>query len=383
MSNVYTPVLQQFMAQFFLKLRAENMASRLFHRDFLNTPAETGDVINVTLPTNYTATQITPGHAPTAPQDSTPVKRSLALDQWWGVEIGITDKQLGEIQRGVFNADLDSAFTALVEKWNSSIYAATAKWHNFVGAAGTNPFATDETVFLSALQILNENRIPRMGRVGILNPAAEALAFKIEAFTRADARGDGSALVTGKLGKAYGVDLYGDQLVHQHVSTPFTAGAVTVNGVQAVHAGTTDYGRTGTLSIAKATNASPLVAGDVLTITGDPQTYVVLANVSLGVGNTTVAIAPALKTATVGGEVITKLATHVINPVAHPMAISIASRPVAGLSGLGIIETQNDPQTGLALTVELERQHFQSKMKISALWGVDSFRPEFGVRMLG
>jgi hypothetical protein len=65
------------------------------------------------------------------------------------------------------------------------------------------------------------------------------------------------------------------------------------------------------------------------------------------------------------------------------MAISIASRPVAGLSGLGIIETQNDPQTGLALTVELERQHFQSKMKISALWGVDSFRPEYGVRLLG
>lgn len=383
MASVYTPVLQQFMAQFMLKVRAQMLATRVINLSFDNVPAERGDTINVTYPTNYVAKAITPGAAPVAGDDATPSKVPLTLDQWWDVSTNITDKQLGEIQRGVFNAEQDAMVVGLVEKVNVSIYAQVAKFYNIAGTAGTNPFATNEDPLLAAIERLDEARCPASGRVGVLTPAAKAKALKIDAITRYDARGEGSAKITGVLGNAYGVDLMMDQLTQTHTSTALTAGAATANGVQAIGAGSTDNGRTGTLSVAKATNAAPLVAGDILTIAGDPQTYRVITGVTLAVGNTTVAIAPALKQATAGGEAITLTATHKLMPVMHRDAISFASRPVKGLEGIGIMETLTDPQTGLALTVELSRQHYQSKLAVSCLWGVESFRPEYGVRLLG
>lgn len=47
------------------------------------------------------------------------------------------------------------------------------------------------------------------------------------------------------------------------------------------------------VSLAKATNAASLKEGDLLTIAGDAQTYVVTEAVSLAVGNTAVKSIPA------------------------------------------------------------------------------------------
>ena len=379
----YSAVLQQFMAQFFLKARAQSLATRVVNMSFDPAPAEQGDTINITLPTNYAAKAVTPGAAPVAGDAAAPVKSSLVVDQFWDVSTNITDKQLGEIQRGVFGAEQDAMVVALVEKINATIYAETKKFYNVAGTAGTNPFATNEDPLLDAIQRLDDERAPITGRVGILSPAAKNKAMKIGSITRADARGDGSPLITGILGNAYGVDVMMDQLVGSHASTPLTAGAATANGAQAIGAGSTDGGRSGTLSVAKATNAAPLVAGDVLIIAGQSQTYVVNADVTLAIGNTTVSVSPALRTALAGGEVITLIASHQINPVMSPDAITFASRPLATLSGIGQLQTLTDPQTGISLTVELQRQHYQSKLAIAALWGVKSFRPEYGARLMG
>lgn len=379
----YANVLQQFLAQFLLRVRAQQLATRVVNMSLDPAPAERGDTINVSYPTPYTAKAITPGFNPVDGDAASPSKAPLVLDQWWDVSTHITDKQLGEIQGGIFSAEQDSMVVGLTEKINASIYAAASQFYNIAGAAGTNPFATNEDPLLTAIELLDQSRAPAAGRVGVLTPAAKSKALKLGELTRYDARGDGSAKITGVLGNAYGVDLMMDQLVQTHTSTPLSAGAATVNGAQAVNAGSTDNGRTGTLSIAKLTNPSNLVAGDVLSIAGFTQTYVVLANVTLAVGNTTVSIAPALQAATVGGEAVTLTATHKAMPVMHRDAISFASRPVKALDGLGNIATLSDPQTGLSLTVEMQRQHYQSKLAVSCLWGVKSFRPEYGVRLLG
>lgn len=383
MASVYTAVLQQFMAQFLLKARAQALATRVVNTTFDKAPAERGDTINVTYPTNYVAKAVTPGAAPVEGDSAAPSKVPMVLEEHWDVSTNITDKQLGEIQQGVFGSEQDAMVVALVEKVNASIYNEAIRFYNVAGAAGTNPFATNEDPLLAAIQLLDESRCPASGRVGVLTPAAKAKALKIDNITRYDARGEGAAKITGVLGNAYGVDLMMDQLVHTHTSTALTAGNATVNGAHAVGAGSTDGGRTGTVSIAKATNAAPLVKGDVITFAGDTQSYVVLANVTLAVGNTTVQIAPALTTAKAGSELMTLVATHKAMPVMHRDAISFASRPLRALSGIGFIESLTDPQTGLAITVELQRQHYQSKLAVSCLWGVKSFRPEFGVRLLG
>jgi len=378
----YSAVLQQFMAQFHLKARAQSLATRVVNLSLDPAPAEQGDTINITLPTNYTAKAVTPGAAPVAGDAAKPIKSSLVVDQFWDVSTNLTDKQVGEIQRGVFGAEQDAMVSALVEKINATIYAETSKFFNVAGTAGVNPFATDEQPLLDAITHLDVERAPVTNRVAVLSPEAKNRAMRIAAITRADARGDGSPLITGILGNSYGVDVMMDQLVATHTSTPLSAGAATANGPQAVDAGSTDGGRTGTISIAKATNPSPLVAGDILSIAGQTQTYVVLSDVTLAVGNTAVSVAPALRTALAGGEVITLTASHVSIPVMHRDAITFAGRPLATLNGIGQLSTMTDPLTGISLTVELQRQHYQTKLAVAALWGVKSFRPEWGARLM-
>lgn len=383
MATDYAPVLQQVMAQFMKRLRSKALASRVFSRDLDPAASEIGDTINVTIPTVYAASAVSPGATPQAGVDSTPSKSSMTLNEWWEVPISITDKQLGEIQRGVFDAELDSAAVGLVEKINSDIYREARAFYNVAGTGGTNPFATNEDPLLEAIRLLDESKAPTSDRIGILTPLAKSKALKIDAMTRYDARGEGAAKITGVLGNAYGVDLMMDQLVYSHTSTALSAGAATANGVQAINAGSTDGGRSGTISIAKATGTSPLVKGDVFTIAGDSQAYVVNTSVTLAIGNTTVSISPALVKATAGGEAITLVASHKAMPVAHKAAISFASRPVASVDGAGNIFRMLDRETGLALTVELQRQHYQTRLAFSCLYGVKSFRPELGVRLLG
>ena len=378
----YTNVLQQFMAQFFLKARAQSLATRVVNLSLDPAPAERGDTINITLPTNYTAKAVTPGATPVAGDAANPTKASLVVDQMWDVSTNITDKQWGEIQRGVFNAEQDAMVVAMVEKINASIYAETLKFYNVAGTAGTNPFATDEQPLLDAIQHLDEERAPsRDGlRVGILSPAAKNKALRIGALTRVDARGDGSPLITGILGNSYGVDVMMDQLVPSHVAGTITTGLIAkaataqALGLKAIVATT-----------AASTGAAALKAGDIIAIVGSTQHHVLTANATQAsaASDVTLNIEPGLKVALVGSEAITVIASHQINPIMHRDAITFASRPIATLSGIGEMQTLTDPQTGISLTVELQRQHYQSKLAIAALWGVKSFRPEYGARLLG
>jgi hypothetical protein len=170
-----------------------------------------------------------------------------------------------------------------------------------------------------------------------------------------------------------------------HTSTPFSAGAVTVNGAHAVGFGSTDNGRSGTVSINKATNPTNLVRGDILTFAGDLQTYVVLADVTLAVGNTTVSISPALRVAKVGAEAVTLKATHVVNLVFHRDAFAFANRPVADqlFTGGNEISQMTDPQTGISMALEVSRQYHQVWWEFSLLYGTKLVRPELAMRLAG
>lgn len=84
------------------------------------------------------------------------------------------------------------------------------------------------------------------------------------------------------------------------------------------------------VSLAKATNAASLKEGDILTIAGDGQTYVVTEAVSLAVGNTAVKIYPGLARATTGSEAVTVSGSHVMNLAFHRDAIAFATPPADG-----------------------------------------------------
>lgn len=386
MPNSLQAVVRQLLAQGLLALRQQAIMPRLVNVGYSDMAGERGSSIDVPIPSAVTVRDVTPGTTPQANQDATPSKVTIPLDQWKEASFYLTDKEQLEVQPGHFPSQASEAIKALANTSDTYLMNLYKLVYNVAGAAGTTPFASSIAEYSDARKQLNISLAPFTDRRVVLDPSAEANALtKISAFFQADQRGDQGGVVEGFIGRKVGADWYLDQNVVTHTSTPLSAGAATVNGVHAVGFGSTDNGRTGTVSIAKATNPSNLVKGDIITFTGDTQTYAVTADVTLAVGNTTVGITPALRTAKSGGETVTLKATHVVNLLFHRDAFAFANRPLSSSSpGLGnIIESAVDPVTGLTLRLEVSRQFRQTTFGYDMLYGGVLVRPELACRIMG
>lgn len=384
MANVMTDVVPILIAKGLQTLRSTCALTRTVNRDFENTPAHQGDTVNVYIPSSAVDEDVVPSVTKAANNDSKPKRVGVPLNQWRHSGFYLTDKEAGDIIDGVQASQAAEHVKALAQGINKYIFSKYKKVYGFVGTPGTTPFATDSTAATQARKILNKMEAPLDSRYGILDPDAEANALELMKFASAANTNDTNAIIKGQLGEKYGLLWLMDQQVPTHTSTPLTAGAATVNGAHAVGAGSTDGGRTGTVSIAKATNASPLVAGDILTFAGDSQTYTVLADINLAIGNTTVAIAPALKVAKAGGEAVTLKASHVVNLAFHRDAFAFASRSLQRASANTVeMLSVPDPVTGVVLRLEVVRQNKQYYYDFDVLYGAELVREELACRIAG
>ena len=206
---------------------------------------------------------------------------------------------------------------------------------------------------------------------------AEAAALGLSGFADVSKSGDARPIIDGTIGRKYGFDWAMDQQVPSFEASVMTEGALTVNGANEAGAQV--------VSLAKATNAAGLKEGDILTIAGDAQTYVVTEAVSLAVGNTAVKIYPGLARLTTGSEAVTVSGSHVMNLAFHRDAIAFATRPLMdSANGLGnLIQSAVDPVSGLSLRLEVSREHKRTRFSYDILYGADVVRRELGCRIAG
>lgn len=376
MPNNQSQILPVVFAQALRTLREYAVMPRLVNTDYANTPAGVGDTINVRVPLAQAVSDVSPNQGPVTPVDNTYEKRSLTLNRWRKAGFYLTDKERGEIGDGIVPMQMQESIKALANDVNAFLLEQGKKFYTSVGSPGTDIFAgatwsAATTVVRSALQNMALNLVPEGDRRFVLHPISYASALGVDGFVSAEKRGANDALVRGAIGSLMGLDWYQDQAVPGHASTALSAGACTVNGVNAAGS----Y----TVSIAKLTNPSNLVAGDIITFGG--RSYAVAANVTLIVGNTTVTLTSPLRAATAGGETVTLLATqNRVNLAFHRDAIHFASRPLQSAATDRRI-SMADPQTGIALGMELIRQNKQDYIEFDILYGATSFRPELGVRV--
>ena len=351
--------------------------------------AKKGDVVNVPFSAPATVTDVTPAAVPPTPSSKTPSAIQLTVDQWKKTDFHLRDDELVQIDKDehFLPGQMEEAFKALANNINVHIWSKYKRVYGMTGTAGAIPFASDAAAAIDARKILAQQLCPPDGRTGVVHLDAEAAMLALPAFRDVSQSGKDTPVIQGEVGRFFGIDWMADDHVPTHTSTPLTAGAATVNGAQAINNGSTDNGRTGTISIAKATNTSPLVEGDIFTIAGDTQTYAVTAAVTLAVGNTTVSITPALRQATVGGEAITLVASHRVNLVFRREAFSYATRPLAqtatDVAAGRIMAVLSDPLSGLVFRLELIGQYKQTMWELDVLYGADLVRPEYAVRIIG
>lgn len=378
MANTLTAVTPKLLAQGLMALRQNSITARLVNRAYEGLAGERGSTVDVPIPSAVAAQDVTPAATPPSTADVAPTSVPITLNQWKEAPFYLTDMDVLNAMNGIIPMQASEAIKSLINTVDAYILSLYKGVYGYTGTAGTTPFATDTSDATNARKVLNNQLAPLDDRRFIVNPDAEANALNLRAFQDMSFSGSAEGIIEGRINRKFGFDWFMSQNIPTHTSTVLTAGAATVNGAHSV--GVT------TVSIAKATNTSPLVLGDIIMFAGDSQTYAVTAGVTLAVGNTNVGISPGLKVAKAGAEAMTLKATHVVNLAFHRDAIAFATRPLEGTTdeGLGsIIQAAVDPISGLALRLEITREHKRKRFSYDILYGAALVRPEFAVRLAG
>lgn len=282
----------------------------------------------------------------------------------------------GEEQRsvgttGTINAVLRDQFAdgmrKLVNAVEADIFAAAyVASSRAYGTAGTTPFATANDLgdFAGVAQILDDNGAPVVGRQLVLGSASMAnLRGKQSVLFKVNEAGSQDMLRTGMtdLVQNFALRYSGGTSLH-------TAGAGTgydLNGAEAV-------GQT-TLTLDGGTvNATGIKAGDIVTLAGDTNKYVVNTGLTAVAGDIVIG-KPGLREAGADGTELTIGGSYTPNVAFSQDAIVLAARAPALPDGGDSADDRTtivDPISGLSFEVSLYRQYRRVKYEIALAWGV-------------
>jgi len=373
-SNTLTEVIPKLLAQGLLALRENAIMPRLVNRAYEVTAGSQGDTIDVPIPSAITASAVT--HDVTLPDDtgSVPTKVSVALSQWYEAAFMMSDKDMLEAMSGHIPMEASEAIKALANNVDNAILANYTAFWAYGGTAGTAPFASDASAWLTVRAALGSstNLTPKRPRSVVLDVDAEANAVGLRAFQDASWRAETDGIREGEIGRKLGADWYVDQNIPTH-----TAG--TASGTLAAALGVL-----GAKTIATDTGTGTLVVGDIISFADHSQTYVITAaNADVSTGS--IAFEPGLQTAVPDTTAITLRASHVVNLAFHRDAIAFVNRPFAGADpvGIGYYRSAVDPESQLALRLEVSRGYKRTRFAYDILYGDQVIRKEFGGRIAG
>lgn len=330
---------------------------------------------------------ITPGNTPADSGDQTMgyvdvtiTKSKAAPIRWTGEE------QLSVTKDGIINTILrdqfSQAFRALANEVEADIAGLYVAASRAYGSAGNAPFATaaDMTDFAGANRILDENGAPQSGRVMIVGHAARAnLEGKQSQLFKVNESADAGALLRQRQMR----ELMGFTMGFSGGIKSHTKGGMT--GADILGSAGEDVGAT-TLSFDGGTvNVTGIKAGDVVTIAGDTNKYVVTTGSTATSGEIVIG-APGLRAAAADGAEITVGNSYTANMFFTQNSLVLAARVPAmpeGGDDADDVMTVTDPVSGLVFQVALYRQYRRIKYEVGLAWGVKCVKPEHLGILLG
>jgi len=375
-TNTLTQAVQQLLAQGLMALRQMAVMPRFVNRAYETMSGEKMSTIDINIPSAITAQAVSPSYV--APDDAgvVPTKVSITLDQWWEAPFFLNDKEMLEVLGGTIPMQASEAVKSLANKVDGHLLGLYTQVYSAVGSAGVTPFQTDLASFLDADEKLNNTLAPPDNRYVAINAKAKAAAMSLRAFQDASFRGDQAGILRGDIGEKLGAFWFMDQNIPSHTAGTWN-GTGTTTGTNAAGQGVVNLtGGTGSI-----------LAGDIVTFAGDEQQYVATA-VTGTAPTTAITVSPNLVTAKSSTEVVTLLGasdTYRVNLNFHRDAFALVSRPFAAADpmGLGTYQSAIDPVSGLALRLEVSRQHKRTRFSYDLLYGVKCVRPELACRILG
>lgn len=384
-SNTLTEVIPQILAQGLMALRSACVMPRLVNSDYGTEASQKGNTIDVPIPSAIAAQDVVPSNTPPDDAGIQPTSVQIPLNQWKEAPFFLSDKDMVEAINGTIPMQASEAIKSLADTVNNHILSQYIGVYGWAGDTSDTPFnSTDGTSDATTLRkVLNKQLAPKGDRRGVLDPDAEANALNLRAFQDLAWRGDREGLIEGEIGRKLGFDWFMDQLVLTHTAGTLSNGSSHVaNNNVAVAAGDK------TMNLDETTLTGTIVPGDVFTVAGDSNTYVVTNAATLTAAAnavTGVTFLPA-SPGWADDAVVTFKDSHVVNLGFHRDAFAFASRPLEDVqdSSLGsIIQSATDPVSGLSLRLEITRQHKRIRWSYDILYGSKLVREQYAARLAG
>jgi hypothetical protein len=383
MANTLTAIMPKILARGLMVLREQAIMPRLVNGDYSTEAREKGDTIDIPVPTAVTVTDVTPSSTPVTYDDTTPEKVQITLQNWKKAGFHLSDKDMVEVDSNLhfIPMQMGEAVRGIANAINDDIFDEYLGVYGYAGTAGTTPFATTVNAATDARKVLNQQLCPRDSRRGVIDYEAEANMLALAQFSDVDKVGTADIKINGEVGRKFGFDWYTDDVVPLHTcGTLASSGVVVVASVASV----------GVSSITvQASATGTILQGDVFTIAGHTQTYVVTNNPgSITAGaNKVLDISPRIKTESAAALVVTFKRSHRVNLAFHRDAFAFATRPLmeanAGNELGNRMLSMQDPVSGLVMRLEVSRQHKRTVWELDVLWGAKLVRPELACRIAG
>jgi hypothetical protein len=335
---------------------------------------------SIVAPVNSSGADITPAMAIPSALNQSIGNKSLTITKsrfygfsWSGEDIMAVDKGPGYLT--IQQDQIAQALRTAVNEIEADIAAAASAGASraFGATADTAPLISD---FSQAKKILDDNGAPGSDRHAILSTAGGVAVRGFSNLFKVNEGGDTTLLRQGQLG-----DLYGFALRESAQVVRPTAGGMTgalVNGALSIGA-TAIVFDTGTV------NTTGIVAGDIITIAGDSNKYVVATGVVATTGTITIA-APGLLKAAADNAAITVFGTSSRNCLFSRNAIVLATRlPAIPPQGDMAIDRQviTDPRTGLSFELAMYPGYRMNTYHVSIAYGITVFKPEHLAIIIG
>lgn len=227
----------------------------------------------------------------------------------------------------------------------------------------------------NVLKILNDNGAPTADLQLVINSTGGAKLRSLGQVTKVNEAGDASLARQGIL-----LDMHGFALRESQAIKNTTKGTGSGYLVNYPTPGTLPEGET---VIPVDTGTGTIVAGDIVTFTGDTNKYIVTS--ALSAGSFAIA-APGLRQSLNDNVAVTVGNSYTANMAFARSAIALATRTPA-IPSIGDSAQDRtiitDPVSNLSFDVAVYRQYHQVVFEVGIAWGVTMAKPEHTALLLG
>jgi len=310
---------------------------------------------------------------------------TMAISKVKGVKFhwtGEDEKAVGrQAKTGITNNKFAQAFRALANSIEADLAALYVNASRAYGTAGNTPFAAagNFTDASFVAKILKDNGAPASDLQLVIDTAAGANLLGIQ--SQSHMQGSSNPLRYGELLNVFGMSIRESGQIKAH--TKGTAASMDTDLTESLAVGDS--------TIHVDTGTGTILAGDVVSFTGDTNKYVVKTGIATINGTAVtegdfIIQAPGLRATLADGVDMTTVANYRANMAFSRDAIHLLARlplmPEGGDAADDVMVVQ-DPISGLFFQVAMYRAYRSVLFEVAIAWGVKAAKPEHIALLLG